>query len=97
MPDYSKHRLQNWEWCHEYRSRMGVDVYEKYIDDIYRFLLTMHPAQFFSIEKNVKQENIDLFIKVCCMFILEQSLSSNRRKLYHTFNPDYTEIRCVCV
>jgi hypothetical protein len=73
---------------------MGKEAYEKYVNDIYKFLLAMQPGNFLSIEKNVKPENIDLFIKVCCMFIQEQQASSTPRKFYHTFSDDYAEIRC---
>ena len=95
MPDYSEHKLQNWEWCNDYRSRMGKEAYEKYVSDVYAFLLKMKPESFFSIERNVKPENRDLFIKVCCMFIQEQFLSKQPRDFCHSFSPDYIEIRCV--
>ena len=95
MPDYTKHLLKNWEWSDEYRSRMGKEAYWKYVHEIYNMLLSRQPDSFFSIKKNVKPENVDLFIKVCCMFILEQSLSTVRRNFRYTFNRDCTEIRYV--
>jgi hypothetical protein len=95
MPDYSKHRLANWEWCNEYRSRMGEEAYDKYVNRVYELLLSMKPGMFFSIEKNVNPENIDLFVKVCCMCIQEQLMSPVPQKIYHIFNADYTEVRCV--
>ena len=95
MPDYSEHLLQNWEWCNEYRSRMGKAAYEKYVSDVYELLLAMQPDSFFSIERRVKPANRDLFIKVCCMFIQEQFMSNRRRDFCHSFSANYTEIRCV--
>jgi hypothetical protein len=94
MPDYSQHRPQDWEWCNEYRSRMGDEAWWKYINDVYGFLLSMRPGNFLSVEKNVKPENVDLFIKVCCLFIQEQQASSFPGELYHIFGDDYAEIRC---
>jgi hypothetical protein len=94
-PDYSEHRMQNWEWCLEYRSRMGKEAYCQYVSKVYDFLLSMKPGTFLSIAKNVKEENRDLFIKTCCMFIQEQRMSSVPQEFYHIFNAGYTEIRCV--
>ena len=86
MPDYSRHRLLNWEWYHQYRSRMGVDNCDRYINSVYRMLSAMKPGSFFIIEKNVRPENIDLFIKVCCMYILESTGA-------YEFSNDYSIIR----
>lgn len=74
---------------------MGKESYEKYINNVYILLLGMQPDQFFSIEKNVKPENRDLFIKVCCMFIQEQNMSKKERNFHHSFSTDYTQIKCV--
>jgi hypothetical protein len=95
MPDLSKHLMQNWEWCQAYRSQMGKEAYNQYVGNVYTLLLNMQPDTYFSIEKNVKPANIDLFVKVCCMFIQEQFMSDRPRNFCHSFSPDYTEIRCV--
>lgn len=97
MTDYSKHIMQNWEWCEQYRSQIGNLTYWKYVSEVYKLLLSMQPDSFFSIEKNVKPENIDLFIKVCCMFIQEQLASYQPRDFCHSFNADCTEIRCIAL
>ena len=94
MPDYSEHIMKNWEWCHDYRSRMGTAAYEKYVGNVYELLLAMQPDSFFSIEKNVKEGNRDLFIKVCCRFMQEQFMSGQPRDFCLSFNADCTEIRC---
>jgi len=95
MPDYSKHRMQNWEWYAEYRSRMGIEAFDKYVNSVYNLLMKMKPGAYFVIERNVKPENIDLFIKICCMFIREQSLSDLKNDIYHNFNADYSKIVCT--
>jgi hypothetical protein len=95
MPDYSHHIMKNWEWCNEYRSRMGKETCDKYVSNVYTLLLKMQPDSYFSIEKNVEPENIDLFIKVCCMFIQEQFMSNQPRNFCHSFNAGCTEMRCV--
>ena len=95
MTDYSNHIMKNWDWCDAYRSRMGEESYYKYVGNVYDLLLNMQPGSFFSIEKNVKPENRDLFIKICCRFIQEQFMSDNRRNFNHSFNSNCTEIRCT--
>ena len=93
MTDYSQHRPPDWEWYHAYRSRMGAEAFGKYLNDVYRMLSGMKPGSFFSIEKNVRSENIDLFIKICCMFIDEQ-VRAGPADVCHCFNPDYSIIKC---
>jgi hypothetical protein len=74
---------------------MGKAALSKYVCEVYKHLYSMNPDSFFSIEKNVKPENMDLFIKISCMFIHEQQMSSAPRNFNHTFNVDCSEIRCV--
>ncbi|MDR0681744.1 MAG: hypothetical protein LBG15_07855 [Dysgonamonadaceae bacterium] len=95
MNNNSQYITQSWEWCKDYRSRMGKESYEAYVNKVYTLLLNMRPNTYFSIGKNVSPENLDLFIKICCMFIQEQFLSDRCRDYHHTFSPDYREIRCV--
>lgn len=70
MSNLEKYRLTNYSFIEEYEKKMGIDYFRKYRDDIYRFLVSMKIGDRFSIERNVKVENIDLFIKIVCMFIL---------------------------
>jgi len=95
MPDYSEHIMKNWEWCEQYRSRLGREAYWKYVNKVIELLIDMKPDSFFSIEKNVKPENRDLFIKVCCVFIQEQFMSDQPMDFCHSFNSECTEIRCI--
>ena len=92
MPDYSQHKMKNWEWFNRYRSQMGKEFLETYINDAYKFLLAMQPGTFFTIEKNVKPENIDLFIKVCCMFIDERHHANQKLETSYVFSDDYSYI-----
>jgi len=87
--------MKNWDWCTEYRSLMGKEAYWKYVGSVYGLLLDMRLDSFFSIEKNVKPENRDLFIKVCCRFMQEQFMSGEPRNFCHSFNSECTEIRCT--
>jgi len=93
MADYSKHRLQNWEWYYDYRSRMGKEAFEQYVNRVYTLLLSMKPGSFLSVDKNVTPENIDLFIKICCMYIQETYQSQRPTLGYHEFNTNYSILR----
>ena len=86
MPDYSQHKLQNREWCNEYRSRMGKEQYDDFFQKVYSHLLQLPEGKYFDIEKNVTEENRDLFIKICCLFILEQRMSVGD---YWVFDENY--------
>jgi hypothetical protein len=87
--------MKNWDWCKEYRQSLGAEAIEQYVNSVYRMILSMAPDTYFSIEKNVKPENTDLFIKVCCMFIQEESASCTDRERVHTFNAACTEFKCI--
>ena len=95
MPDYSEHIMKNWEWCEQYRSRMGNENYWKYVNSVYELFTTISPGKFFSIEKNVKPENRDLFIKICCRFMQEQFMSDHKEDFCHSFNAECTEVKCM--
>jgi len=95
MPDYTNHIMKNWDWCAEYRFRLGKEAFYKYVDNVYTLLSEMKSESFFSIEKNVKPENRDLFIKCCCMFMQEQFMSEVSREFCHGFNRECTEVRCM--
>jgi hypothetical protein len=62
----------------------------------------MKPDSFFRLEGHVKPENLDLFIKVCCLFIedrtrmlfIDGGAHMHRCTAYYDFNSDATVIRC---
>ena len=90
--DLSKHRMNNYNWLKEYTSQRGKEAFDKFLNDVYKFLMNMEPNSFFQIEGNVKPENIDFFIKVCCMFIHERCCSKQRFNTQYIFSDDYTKI-----
>jgi hypothetical protein len=78
---------RDWDWYEAYKSRMGAEALGCYIDRVYTFMRNMQPGSFFRLEGNVKPENIDLFVKVCCLFISEYPY------LHCYFNADATQLR----
>ena len=91
MPNYTVHLMRNWDWLYKYKQELGAEKISEYINRVYQLLTKMKPGSFFSIEKNVKAENRDLFIKVSCMFIDE--LYDSQSSLLYEFNSDATIIR----
>lgn len=87
MPDYSHHKLQNWEWCNEYRSLMGKEQYNDFFEKVYSCILQIPEGKQFDITKNVTEKSRDIFIKICCLFILEQRISVGD---YWTFGDNYS-------
>jgi hypothetical protein len=93
MADYTQYRLENWDWVREYGHSRGEQAFLGYVNGVCRFLAGMKPGSFFTVEGNVKPENTDLFIKTCCMFILETGREPDAAKEY-LFSNDYTKILC---
>lgn len=71
MESFKQYRLNDYSFIEEYEKKMGQNYFRKYRDDVYIFLINMKVDEKFSIERNVKKENFDLFIKIICLFILE--------------------------
>jgi hypothetical protein len=92
--DLSKHRMNNYDWLKEYITQRGKEAFNKFINDVYKFLLEIKPGSFFQIEGNVKPENIDFFIKVCCMFIHERYCSKQTFATEYIFSDNYSKIIC---
>jgi hypothetical protein len=87
MPDYSPHIMKDWEWSKEYLQSPGAEKYGRLFNTIYSFLLSIPEGKFFDIQK-VQESNRDFFIKICCLFVLEQ-----RRYIgdFWTLSDDYTK------
>jgi hypothetical protein len=50
---------------------MGSEAFREYVNSVYEKLMAMKVGDRFSIDKNVRPENIELFVKIGCMFILD--------------------------
>ena len=73
--NFSEHRLTDWTWQELYRAQLGEDTYNDY---------RLQENEYYDIAKQVKTENRDLFIKICCQYVLTH-------KEYELSN-DYTKI-----
>jgi hypothetical protein len=66
---------------------MGEEEYNKLFNSIYVFIREIPEGKFFDITK-VREENRDLFIKICCLFVLEQRHYIGD---FWTLSEDYTK------
>ena len=95
MPGNSLYKPQNWDWVDFYEDQRGAAEFDIYVNSVYLLFSQMKPGSFFDISKNVKHENRDLFIKLCCTFIDETRYVPLHPDSYYEFNPDYTILKNV--
>lgn len=82
--DFSKHRLNDWKWYNLYRTQLGAEEFDTYYTRVWQLLDSFKENQYYNII-NVTPENRDLFIKICCQYIM-----TNKK---YEFSNDYTQIK----
>lgn len=87
MDSYAIYRLENWAWVEDYQRRMGEREFREYRDNVYKKLLEMKVNTSFNIEEKVREENRELFVKLCCSFIQEGHPG-------YSFSDNYKIIKC---
>jgi hypothetical protein len=79
--------MNDYDWIDTYQQKMGKEAFRQYRNSVYEMLMGMRPGEYFTIDDHVKTENIDLFIKMVCLFIVE----GNHQ---YDFTNDYKKVRC---
>ena len=92
--DYTIHLPKNWDWWDFYKEKLGQSNLIEFMNRVYNLFIKMKPDSFFSIEKNVSEDNRDLFIKLCCMFI-DESYHSPPSSGFYELNSDCTILKHV--
>lgn len=64
--------MSDYGWVELYKNKMGDAQFRDYLNSVYRQLLSLQVGQYFDIVKNVRSENYELFVKICCLFISEE-------------------------
>lgn len=63
--DLTQYKLtDDWSWYNRYSSLLGEEELKEYINKVYLRLDELQVGEFFYVEKKVKSENLELFIKV---------------------------------
>lgn len=83
--DYSKHRMNDYDWIAKYQSIMGKEEFFYFLNRVYKRMLQMKTGETYKIANKVQEANRDLFIKIVCLFILEGNQN-------YIFSEDYTKI-----
>ena len=82
--NFSEHRLTDWTWQELYRAQLGEDTYNDYFNSVWMALDRLQENEYYDIAKQVKTENRDLFIKICCQYVMTHK--------EYEFSSDYTKI-----
>ncbi len=83
--DLSRYRLTDLSQLDPFKEQMGEKQYYEYAFSVYRQLARLEPGNKFSITKYVKEKNMDLFVKIVCMYMIDFPGQV-------VFNDDFTEI-----
>lgn len=94
--NYNSHLPKNPDWWETYKKERGEQQLQEYANTVYFLFINMKPNSIFSIEKNVKEKNRDLFIKICCMFI-DETRHTLPLSEYYEFSSDCTILRHIAV
>lgn len=86
--DFRKYRMIDLKWTDEYKERLGKEVFFKFVDVVYGWLMALKPGQSLSIANHAKvtDRNRELVVKVCDLFIQEGNIM-------YEFNEEYTIIK----
>lgn len=90
--DFSEHRLTDWNWQTVYQEKLGEQGYNQYFSEVWQALDRLRVNEYYNVETQVRVENRDLFIKICCQYILAHN--------DYEFSNDYTKIirrECIIV
>lgn len=86
--DLSRYRLKDISELDPFKEKMGEKSFFRYGIRIYERLNQITRDKPFDVKKNVKTENLELFIKIACLFMADYpGLAS--------FNNDFTKITNV--
>ena len=85
--NFSEHRLTDWAWQELYRAQLGENTYNEYFNSVWMALDRLQENEYYDIAKQVKTENRDLFIKICCQYVMTHK--------EYEFSSDYTKITLI--
>lgn len=73
MSDLSAYRLNKFNELEIFEKKMGVERYLFYKTKVFMQLDKIQVGETFYFEPYVKIENLELFVKLCCLYIIEHS------------------------
>lgn len=67
-----EYRTSSMDVLISYRDRIGLDAWNSIENKVYAALLALRPGNYYNIATQVAEKDQELFVKICCLFILEQ-------------------------
>jgi len=70
MNDYSAFCMKDWKWYEDYKAKMGYKALYEYRNRLQQKLDNMKDGDILIVDRVAKKENIELFIKCVCVYII---------------------------
>lgn len=80
------YRTESFEELEAYRDKVGHDVWRDMEVKVFQALEILQPGRFYDISRQVKEEQQELFVKCCCVYILEQAPGNPHPVMFHDGN-----------
>ncbi|MCL2328881.1 MAG: hypothetical protein FWC39_10285 [Bacteroidetes bacterium] len=93
MNDFSTYRLNDLAELDELERAIGTEKFYAYLEAVYKLCGELTPGAVYNIAENIKAENRELFIKLCCRYML--SLQPKGECNIEFEDKYFTEIRGV--
>ena len=75
--NYEKFRLRTLAEIDNIRVKVGEDKFNNYKKIVYNTLWRLKSGEIFEINRNVKSQNLEVFIKITCLYMIEMKGDCN--------------------
>lgn len=90
MADLSHYRLNSYSEIIDLQHRIGDKKFYKYLNTVYTTAEGIKIGQLYTIEKEVKMANRNIFIKCVCLYMIDTGSRCNVE-----FSNDYSSVRGI--
>lgn len=80
------YRTSSFDELTAYRDRIGADIWRDMEAKVYHALNVLRPGRWYNIAEQVAPERQELFVKCCCVYILEQQPGCPHPVAFHDGN-----------
>lgn len=67
-----EYRTSSMDVLLSYRDRIGHDAWQIMENKVYAALIALLPGNYYDVSTQVPEQEQEVFVKLCCLFILEQ-------------------------
>jgi hypothetical protein len=90
METFERHRLNSLSEIDELVSRIGAIEFYSYQEIVFKILSALRPGNIYDIAGNIRPENIGIFIKCACVYMIKTAGDCNI-----VFSDDYSRIKGI--